>query len=90
MSFWRTRAVAVWAILVGATVGSLALVEAYRSAAVTSRVGAVVIAVAFIKARFVGLDFMELRRAPVALRLAFELWLVALGGTLLVLYWRQK
>jgi hypothetical protein len=49
----------------------------------------VVIAVAFIKVRFVGLDFMELRRAPFGLRLAFELWLIVIGITLVILYWLQ-
>jgi hypothetical protein len=52
-------------------------------------VSTVVIAVAFIKVRFVGLDFMELRRAPFALRLVFELWLIVIGGTLIILYWSQ-
>lgn len=39
-------------------------------------VAGIVIAVAFLKVRFVGLDFMELRAAPAAMRLAFEAWLL--------------
>jgi hypothetical protein len=89
MALLRTRAVAVWLILVGATIGSLTLVEAFRSPTMNRTVSTVVIAVAFIKVRFVGLDFMELRRAPFALRLVFELWLIVIGGTLIILYWSQ-
>jgi hypothetical protein len=89
MAFLRTRAVAVWLILVVATIGSLTLFEAFRSAMMNRTVSTVIIAVAFIKARFVGLDFMELRRAPFALRLVFELWLIVIGGALIMLYWFQ-
>jgi hypothetical protein len=89
MALLRTRVVAVWLILVGATIGSLALFEAFRSATLNRTVSTVVIAVAFIKVRFVGLDFMDLRRAPFALRLIFEVWLIAIGGTLVILYWLQ-
>jgi Prokaryotic Cytochrome C oxidase subunit IV len=46
-----------------------------------------VILIAFIKARFVVLDFMELRTAPWPLRLALEAWLVVVGGAIIVLYW---
>lgn len=45
-----------------------------------------VIAIAFVKVRFVGLHFMELRTAPRALRLAFEGYLVVTAVTLGVLY----
>jgi hypothetical protein len=85
----RTRAAAVWLILVSATIGSLTLFEAFRSAPLNRTVSTAVIAVAFIKVRFVGLDFMELRRAPRALRLVFELWLIVISGTLIILYWLQ-
>ena len=45
-----------------------------------------VIAIAAVKARFVGLDFMELRGAPVLMRVAFEVWVVVVCVALLVLY----
>jgi LDH2 family malate/lactate/ureidoglycolate dehydrogenase len=42
---------------------------------------AVALAIAFVKARYIGLDFMALRAAPRALRLAYEAWaLVACIG----------
>jgi hypothetical protein len=40
-----------------------------------------------MKARLIGLEFMELRRAPLALRLAFELWVLVVCAGLLGLYW---
>ncbi|WP_205698777.1 cytochrome C oxidase subunit IV family protein [Conexibacter sp. SYSU D00693] len=40
---------------------------------------AVALAVAFLKIRWIGLDFMELRHAPLALRVAFEAWVVLVG-----------
>jgi hypothetical protein len=61
----------VWAGLVVATVVSWA----------------VVLGVAVIKVRFVGLDFMELRNAPVLLRAAFEGYCVALWCVLAGIYW---
>jgi hypothetical protein len=44
-----------------------------------------VIAVAFFKIRFVGLDFMELRSAPRAWRMTFEVWLLLLAALLVAL-----
>jgi hypothetical protein len=45
-----------------------------------------VITIAAVKARFVGLDFMELRGAPVLMRVAFEAWVVTLCVALVCLY----
>ena len=68
---------AVWAVLVGATLASWLLGGGH---------GAVVMAVAFLKVRLVGLSFMELRTAPVPLRALFEGWVVVTGGVLIALY----
>ncbi|ABK67382.1 conserved hypothetical protein [Mycobacterium avium 104] len=46
----------------------------------------VVLAIAAIKVRLVGLDFMELRSAPIPLRLAFEGYCLALWAVLSGLY----
>lgn len=67
---------AVWAVLVVATLASWSVGGG----------NAAVVAVAFVKARLVGLDFMELRTAPVALRVLFEGWVVVTGGVLIALY----
>jgi tellurite resistance protein TehA-like permease len=86
----RSRAVAVWVILLGATMCSITLFEASHSERMNHYVSSAVIAVAFVKVRLVGLDFMELRESPAALRLAFELWLTAVGSTLLIMVWLQS
>jgi hypothetical protein len=81
--------VAIWLFLVGATVFSLSLFEEFNSTDARRYVGFTVIGVAFVKVRFIGLDFMELRRAPAPLRLAFEAWLLVIAGTLMTMYsWR--
>lgn len=49
-------------------------------------VGGVIVAIALIKVRLVGLHFMELRGAPAALRGVFEAYVAVTGTTLLVLY----
>ncbi len=46
-------------------------------------VGAAIVALAFVKIRFVMLDFMEIRRAPLAMRLACETWVIVLCATLI-------
>jgi hypothetical protein len=67
---------AVWALLVVATITSWSL----GGAAVA------VLALAFVKVRLVGLHFMELRSAPVPLRLLFEGWVVVVCSVLIGLY----
>jgi Prokaryotic Cytochrome C oxidase subunit IV len=47
---------------------------------------ALVIVAAMIKVRFVVLDFMEVRRAPWALRLVLEAWIVGLASVLIVTF----
>lgn len=42
--------------------------------------------IAFVKVRWILLDFMELRTAPLVLRLLFEAWVVAVCGTIIVNY----
>jgi hypothetical protein len=51
-----------------------------------SGVAVLVLAIALIKVRFVGLDFMELRNAPVILRAMFEFYCVALFLVLAGMY----
>jgi hypothetical protein len=48
--------------------------------------GIAVIAIAFTKIRYVILDFMELRTAPLAMRIAVEVWCVVVCSTLILLY----
>ncbi|ALL79386.1 hypothetical protein AD006_29345 (plasmid) [Pseudonocardia sp. EC080610-09] len=72
----RSRPVVVWGALLLATVVSWWLgtdhgVEGPFGSRITF---GLVLLVAFVKIRLVGLDFMELRTAPRLLRLAFEGW----------------
>ena len=79
----RARSTVVWAGLVIATLVSWVVGSDHRTG---SLVALVVLAVAMIKVRFVGLDFMELRRAPLLLRAAFECYCVVLWCVLAGMY----
>jgi len=80
----RARSTWVWAVLVAATLVSWAVGAEHG---IGSAIAIVVLLVAMIKVRFVGLDFMELRNAPILLRAAFEIYCVALWGVLAGMYW---
>lgn len=79
----KNRAGASWLFLVAATIVSWAVGAEHGTG---SMVAVVVLAIAAVKARLVGLDFMELRDAPIPLRLAFEVYCVALWALLSGLY----
>lgn len=79
----RARSSLVWIVLVTATLASWALGSHHR---IGSEVGVVVLAIALVKVRFVGLDFMELRDAPLVLRGLFEAYCVALWCILAGMY----
>jgi hypothetical protein len=81
----RARILAVWLLLVAATLVSWET----RGASDRWLAGSSVLLIALLKARIIGLEFMELRRAPLLLRLGFELWAVVVCAVLLVLYWRS-
>jgi hypothetical protein len=73
----------VWAVLVVATLLSWGVGSEHGTG---SLIAVVVLGVATIKVRFVGLDFMELRHAPYPLRAAFEGYCVLLWCTLAGMY----
>ncbi|BBX08710.1 cytochrome C oxidase subunit IV family protein [Mycolicibacterium aichiense] len=79
----RNRAGVSWLILVAATLASFALGADHGTG---SLVAVAVLAIAAIKVRLVGLDFMELRHAPIPLRVAFEVYCVGLWALLSGLY----
>lgn len=80
----RVRITAVWLLLVIATLVSWESAQAGGDHRLTT---SAVLVIAFVKVRFIGLDFMELRSAPRPLRTVFELWLLVVCAALLVLYW---
>ena len=83
LALMRNRAGVSWLILVAATLASFALGADHGTG---SLVAVAVLAIAAIKVRLVGLDFMELRHAPIPLRVAFEVYCVGLWALLSGLY----
>lgn len=79
----RNRAGASWVFLVVATVVSWAVGAEHGTG---SLVAVLVLGIAAIKVRLVGLDFMELRHAPTPLRAAFECYCVGMWALLSALY----
>jgi hypothetical protein len=69
------RLLLLWAVMAGITLLSFSssLHEAYFGMRAQA---AIVVVLAFIKARIVILDFMEVRGAPLPLRLVLEAWCV--------------
>jgi hypothetical protein len=78
-----THAGSSWVVLIAATVASVALGIDHGTGA---GVSVVVLGVAAAKVRLVGVDFMELRHAPLALRIVFETYCVALWAALSAIY----
>jgi len=66
----------VWALLVAATLLTWSVGGG----------GMAVLVIAFVKVRLVGLHFMELRAAPLPLRMLFEGWVVVTCCVLIGLY----
>jgi hypothetical protein len=82
-SIIRTGATAAWAVLMVATLISWWLGGGHGAEAVAA-VG--VLGVAFLKVGLVGHYFMELRYAPLSLRLVFTGWAVVVCSALIVMY----
>jgi Prokaryotic Cytochrome C oxidase subunit IV len=77
----------IWLLLVAATALSWEIGHGFgiKEARIA---GAVIIVIAFIKVRFVILDFMEIRTAPFFMRATAECWLVTICTVLIVLQLR--
>lgn len=76
----RCSATAAWLFLVTATVVSWAVGTNHGWVDDDSAAGVIVLVVAFVKVRFVGLYFMELKQAPLPLRALIEIWCVVVGA----------
>ena len=74
----------VWLVLVGVTM--LAWAAGHGAVDDLDLARAAVIGVAFFKVRCVILDFMEIRHAPVAMRVIGEIWTVTVCAVLIALY----
>lgn len=85
-SLLLTRITLVWFLLVAATafsweMGHGAGFDDLRYASIA------IIVVAFIKVRFVILEFMEIRTAPLFMRIIGATWCVVICTILVTLYW---
>lgn len=83
LNLLTNRAGASWLFLIAATVVSWAVGAEHGTG---SLVAVLVLGIAAIKVRLVGLDFMELRHAPIPLRLAFEAYCLGMWALLSALY----
>ncbi|MBB3603263.1 hypothetical protein FHT40_002924 [Mycolicibacterium sp. BK556] len=83
LTLMRNRAGVSWLILVVLTLASFVLGADHGTG---SLIAVGVLAIAAFKVRLVGLDFMELRHAPIPLRAIFEVYCVALWALLSGLY----
>ena len=81
----RNRTTLVWFILVAATMASWEFGHGVGFNDVRYASIAIIV-IAFIKTRFVILEFMEIRHAPVAMRIVGEVWGVVICAALIVLY----
>ena len=82
----QNRVARTWSLLVGATSCSFAVFEATGGQERNLPIaGGLVIAIAFIKVRLIGLDFMELRTCPIWMRIAFELWVITIFSVLVIM-----
>jgi len=84
MPLMRERLTVVWIVLITATVVSTWVFSRATFRPPVAVVGTFLIAA--LKVRFVMLDFMELRHAPVPVRVAFESW-IALVTLLILGFW---
>jgi Prokaryotic Cytochrome C oxidase subunit IV len=76
----------VWLGLLALALASFWLAE-HDGAIERSTASALILAIAFLKARCIAFFFMEIRGAGLALRILFEVWCVAAGGALVAIYW---
>ena len=83
----RTRTNLVWLLLVAATLVSWTLGTDHALDRSGQHLASVaVLIIAFIKVRFIGLYFMELKNAPIALRLAFEIYCVGVCAMVVTMF----
>jgi hypothetical protein len=80
-----TRTTAIWFLLVLATLTTWRLGTEHGLGSHEAASVAIVV-IAFVKVRLVGLYFMELRHAPVALRSLFEGYCLAVCTLVLAMY----
>jgi len=84
MNLFKRPGLVVWLVLMLATVITTWVLSKDIVAARTGTVA--IIAIAFYKVRLVLLHFMELRHAPLPLRLFFEGWILVVAAAIIGMY----
>jgi hypothetical protein len=84
LNFLRSRVHRSWLSLVLATGASFGLCA---EGGIGLGAAAAILGIAYAKGRLVILNFMELRHAPLWLRLVLEVWLLVVSIVLLSFYW---
>jgi len=84
-ALWLSRTTAIWTALVVATLISYELGHGVGLDDVRAA-GAAILLVTFLKVRFVVLDFMEIRHAPLWMRAVYEGWIVVCAAMLIALF----
>lgn len=81
----------IWLLLVALTTMSWEVGDGHTTGAGISAamVTPILLLVAFFKVRMVGMHFMELKTAPLPLRLLFEAWVIVTCGVLLLIYFQK-
>ncbi len=88
MAAWlQSRVTGIWVGLIVATMLSWQFGHGFGFGEQSHYATAAILIITFVKIRFVFLDFMELRTAPLPLRIAFEVWAVSVCAILIGLYW---
>jgi hypothetical protein len=85
-AFFRNRITQIWVGLVAATLFSWGSVAHMPAAGKINILTLWVVVIAFVKVRYIGLDFMELRQAPTAYRVCFEVWVVLICTAVLCVW----
>jgi hypothetical protein len=83
----KTRITAVWLLLVVATIAQWEMGHGFPFDEATTAAIAIIV-LALVKVRFVIMEFMELRGAPIAMRLVAEAWVIGICAVLIALYLR--
>ena len=78
------RVILVWVVLLALTFGSF-LVGVEQGAGFASVAAAIIVGVAMLKVRLIGIHFMDLRVAPPALRAVFEGYVLVVFAVLVAL-----
>ncbi|MET0546136.1 MAG: cytochrome C oxidase subunit IV family protein [Caulobacterales bacterium] len=87
MNILKLRITWIWALLVAATCFSWESVQGFQLFSDVRWATALVMVVAFIKVRFIMMEFMEIRQAPLPLRIFADVWVAAVCTAILVMYW---